>query len=763
MGSESSAVRSCRLEEPPLTLPAGLSVYPAVLEGEKRASVFVYQRGNEDAVNKAAKHLKTLRHPCLLRFLSCTVEVDGIHLVTERVQPLEMVLDDVSADEMCAGIFDILQALLFLHDRGKLSHNNVCISSVFVSEDGHWKLGGMETMCQFSQATPEFLSSIKLLREQSGISPEEQSAGFQILPEEHGHARDAYSFGIMVGKLLPLLNDVVAEHLLADFQETLNVTLLNPNPTERPSLQSLLPHMFFRNDFLEVVNFLKSLTLKTEEEKNEFFKFLLDRLQTLPEDLMASRLVPQLLNPLVFAEPVAVKSFLPHLLQPKKDSSGDCQFSCLLSPDVFREHVSPVLLKLYSVREEHVRMVLLSHLNTYVDLFTLEDLQDIILPQVLLGLRDTNKALVSATLCGLAVLVPLLGADVVVGGERAKIFKRTTPNFTKSTEITPEGSPVHVGSGHESHSSLSPNKHLLKLFPKNSLPGKKPSDTREKYGAKYIQNQQPVGFETLTKTVVQCAEAMTSVSMNGFAGGVSVQSSAMTSVAGEEWPDWSESEQNEINTGLQPEHEGGRIIAHVQSEEAIANDEPWDDIEAKSDPKKIKAEQTISPQNPDLSIPRNKVQSKGMKLTWAPKSCSEVSYNSLRKDAWQQQNSTVGDSERTSPIAQKRAIKKVPLSQGLGEEFTISVKKKPERDPELDLFADMMPDIKLSSVGFLLPTQRTEPVDSAKVTESANPPLADAGGSQQFVLTSKFAAAADTTEAETEGWGDDLNWEDNTW
>uniref|UniRef100_A0A4W3JLA0 SCY1-like, kinase-like 3 n=1 Tax=Callorhinchus milii TaxID=7868 RepID=A0A4W3JLA0_CALMI len=695
MGSESSAVRSCRLEEPPLTLPAGLSVYPAVLEGEKRASVFVYQRGNEDAVNKAAKHLKTLRHPCLLRFLSCTVEVDGIHLVTERVQPLEMVLDDVSADEMCAGIFDILQALLFLHDRGKLSHNNVCISSVFVSEDGHWKLGGMETMCQFSQATPEFLSSIKLLREQSGISPEEQSAGFQILPEEHGHARDAYSFGIMVGKLLPLLNDVVAEHLLADFQETLNVTLLNPNPTERPSLQSLLPHMFFRNDFLEVVNFLKSLTLKTEEEKNEFFKFLLDRLQTLPEDLMASRLVPQLLNPLVFAEPVAVKSFLPHLLQPKKG------IYCLLSPDVFREHVSPVLLKLYSVREEHVRMVLLSHLNTYVDLFTLEDLQDIILPQVLLGLRDTNKALVSATLCGLAVLVPLLGADVVVGGERAKIFKRTTPNFTKSTEITPE--------------------------------------------------------------VVQCAEAMTSVSMNGFAGGVSVQSSAMTSVAGEEWPDWSESEQNEINTGLQPEHEGGRIIAHVQSEEAIANDEPWDDIEAKSDPKKIKAEQTISPQNPDLSIPRNKVQSKGMKLTWAPKSCSEVSYNSLRKDAWQQQNSTVGDSERTSPIAQKRAIKKVPLSQGLGEEFTISVKKKPERDPELDLFADMMPDIKLSSVGFLLPTQRTEPVDSAKVTESANPPLADAGGSQQFVLTSKFAAAADTTEAETEGWGDDLNWEDNTW
>ncbi|XP_045439199.1 protein-associating with the carboxyl-terminal domain of ezrin isoform X6 [Pipistrellus kuhlii] len=636
MGAESSALRSCALRGPPATLHSGLAVFPAELQDGKVASVFVYKRENEDKVNQAAKHLKTLRHPCLLRFLSCTVETDGIHLVTERVQPLEAALETLSSAEVCAGIYDILLALIFLHDRGHLTHNNVCLSSVFVSEDGHWKLGGMETVCRVPQATPEFLRSIQSVRDPACIPPEETAPGFTALPEAQGHARDAYAFGKLVERLLAGLNGQA--DALRGFQQALHSALLHPEPQRRPALCTLLSHDFFRNDFLEVVNFLKSLTLKSEEEKTEFFKFLLDRVSGLSEELIASRLVPLLLNQLVFAEPVAVKSFLPHLLGPKKDGPGESPR--LLSPALFRARVVPVLLQLFQVHEEHVRTALLAHLEAYVEHFTPEQLRTVILPQVLLGLRDTSSSIVAITLHSLAVLVSLLGPEVVVGGQRTKVFKRTAPSFTKAIDLSPEGDGFSQP----------------RAFPMNGL-----ADVRH-----------------------------TSGDSESFLPSPQVS---------EEWPDWSEPGEPESRTVHTPAWPPGPARPPLTALEETRGGLTHSGLS-----------RAVSPGGGIAGTPGDEAQ---------PLAPSQP-----------HKTSPVQDQPPPPQVSSRERHPKVPSELGLGEEFTIQVKKKLAQDPELDWFADMIPEIKPSGAILVLPELRTE---------TGIPNMDGVSPGMQF--SSKFAAA----------------------
>ncbi|XP_077188374.1 protein-associating with the carboxyl-terminal domain of ezrin [Paroedura picta] len=740
MGSENSALKRDALEEPPFTLPSGVNIYPAVLQRGKLASVFVYKNENEDNVNKAAKHLKTLRHPCLLRFLSCTVEIDGIHLVTERVQPVEKVLENLSSSEICAGIYDILQALVFLHDRGNLAHNNVCLSSVFVSEDGHWKLGGMETVCNQNEATAEFLHSIESVREKTGIPPEETCAEFQRLPEGQGHARDVYSFGAMVENLLTYLNEEVSEDVLFSFQQTVRSVLLNSDPACRPPLSSLLPHEFFRNDFLEVVSFLNTLTLKTEEEKTEFFKFLLDRVAGLSEKLIASRLVPLLLNQLVFAEPVAVKSFLPHLLGPRIDKVGENQINGLLSPAVFQAHISPVLLKLFEVHEEHVRIVLLSHLDAYAELFTQKELKNIILPQVLLGLRDTSDALVAVTLQSLGVLVSLLGPDVVVGGDRTKIFKCSAPSFTKTSDLSPEESPTHILS-RQSKQTYQP--------PQNNPSGvlfKCPNS-----GNTSFRNKNHVPRQD-SHVALKKGGQDASFSLNGAPAGVNILRSDGSCPLGienttEEWPDWSECEEPETEKGTavdaerQEFHAGGGLtdkkpwadMAHHPPFRSPSGNRPNDIAEPHLPPGMMEVERECR------TLPSNSSSGPGS---------SSESYD--HKD--------LQDESSRQPKASH--LERLPRRGcGLGEEFTIQVKKRELHDPELDWFADMVPDIKPASALLILPELGPHPVAQSNLDTITS----SAGDAQKVRFSSKFAAAA-VTEVDDDGWEEEeeLKWEDET-
>lgn len=455
----------------------------------------------------------------------------------------------------------------------------------------------------------------------------------------------------------------------------------------------------------------------------------------LSEELIASRLVPLLLNQLVFAEPVAVKSFLPYLLGPKKENAPG-ETPCLLSPALFQSRVIPVLLQLFEVHEEHVRMVLLSHIEAYVEHFTQEQLKKVILPQVLLGLRDTSDSIVAITLRSLAVLVSLLGPEVVVGGQRSKIFKRTAPSFTKTSDLSPEGSPMHVVCSQQSRISKVLENPSSNVFPK-WFSGNMSINSR-----KHIQEEY---YSTLLQTGDQFSHTI-KFPMNGLSDVKNTSEDNGSFPAGsnkpEEWPDWSEPEE--------PEHQTTSIHIWPQEPCDVAETQPtslsteelaWDDCESSFGPEVNTAARASAPrpvtsgeQMPTAALPPLTEESK------------PVQSRPSSKTSPRQQE------ELKAPQVSQERPPKVRSELGLGEEFTIQVKKKPAQDPELDWFADMVPEIKPSGTFLILPELRTEGMVPDKDTVS---PV------MQF--SSKFAAT-EMTEGEAEGWeGEELAWEDDNW
>lgn len=384
----------------------------------------------------AAKCLKIFRHPCIVRYYDSGQRSDSVFLITEHVTPLSAKLTQFSLLEICAGLHSILQALVFCHDMCKVRHNNFGMESVFVSQDGTWKLSGMEFLCRQADFNEAFLQKNRAFRNEKLIPPEEKEGQFTHL-STHGHANDVYAFGLFAKDLLEMVLKSGGLPGAKEFLDQIKKEVLISDPSLRPHMKSFLNNSFFQNDFIDIFTFLKRLTLKLDSEKEEFFRTLAPRLFRLPEKLIASRLVELLLSRFVLLDCFAKEFFLPHFFRPCRDISLRTEFiedqvNPILPMSLYQEYVIPQLMYIFDVLDVDIRVILLTYFEYYVDLFPEEVLAKKILPKILLGIRDVNNTLVAISLRALASLVPLLGSEVVIGGKRNQYF----------TEAKPKESPI---------------------------------------------------------------------------------------------------------------------------------------------------------------------------------------------------------------------------------------------------------------------------------------------------------------------------------
>lgn len=200
----------------------------------------------------------------------------------------------------------------------------------------------------------------------------------------------------------------------------------------------------------------------------------------------------------------------------------------------------------------------------------------------------------------------------------------------------------------------------------------------------------------------------------------------------EDWPDWSDHSGNENREGqsvhihIQATAGGDLVSRRLELSNEALEEEPWDDFEDAEPSSDLSPTTPLSdqdippPARKGTTIPVRKApvtlkpaSSRPLKLTTALRESTQSKIPSSWKDGWaQEERDTDGHLNLKDNVSQPQ---KKTGTAGLGEEFTIKVKKMQQVDPELDLFADMVPDIKLSSSPLYSPSEcvKSLQVDSA--------------------------------------------------
>ncbi|KAK0179472.1 hypothetical protein PV327_005222 [Microctonus hyperodae] len=440
MGNEKSALNGLEIDDKAIEITDFWLHHTGNLSGAnpQNLSIFISEPslhstanfGKPSPLERTAKNLMLHRHPCILKYVSSWRKGSIYYLATEEVKPLVQVIGSQTTLQICIGLHSILRALIFLHEKALASHNNVSITSIYVTPEGSWKLGGLEFLCKFTDFNQGYLKKIKTFRNEQSIAPEEASASSEI--QINPVAIDQFAFGVLTEQVLRLKNadDVPS---LSDFRDLCMQSLQNEDPLLRTNLSTILNHPFFTHDFINIHAFLIELPLKTELEKEQFFSHLVQQLKTFPEKIVAEQLGRLLLSRMVLLDSTAQLKLLPYVLKPKieDDNSEDIG---LFSISTFKSYLVPKLLQIFRVRDTSIRLLLLAHLSAFIYAFQLDELKSQILPELLVGIKDHDDHLVSVTLQALAYLVPILGAATVIGGKRGKLFTDGRPNHSQTRQ-----------------------------------------------------------------------------------------------------------------------------------------------------------------------------------------------------------------------------------------------------------------------------------------------------------------------------------------
>lgn len=310
-------------------------------------------------------------------------------------------------------------------------HLNICPQSIYVTVSGSWRLAGFEYVWKKNEVTKTLLNFANAHRCQAAIDPDEPIEQYMETIEQYAFATLCEEIFSKCSKNQNHVMSLTPIPHVQEFREYCVTHLKHKNPKMRPKLSAVLLHPYFNHEFVLIHSFLFELPVKSVQEKQEFFAALIDRLRYFDEEVVGSQFAGDLLSRMVLLDPTAQLCVTPYVLRTKTD-----QTSALFSCNIYNKYLMPHILKMFRLKDAQIRLILLEYFMEFIRLLNKEQLEEHILPHLIVGMQDTNDILVAKTLRCMADLIPILGATTVIGGQRVRLFADGRPQAAISDANT---------------------------------------------------------------------------------------------------------------------------------------------------------------------------------------------------------------------------------------------------------------------------------------------------------------------------------------
>ncbi|MCJ1283903.1 hypothetical protein MMC26_003234 [Xylographa opegraphella] len=391
-------------------------------------------------VKNAGRKLKTLRHPGLIRVLDTVATETYVNIATERLTPLGWHIrrKSLSAETIKWGLYTVAvrNALKFVNDDAISVHGNVRASTIFTSESGEWRLGGLDILSSMKEDDAVIYTYAGLVPDINRcIPPEIAKVGWDAIKRNPVAAVDSYNFGLLIFEVFNnglSGTDHVSEitNIPQSIQQSYK-RLLNPNPKARLTVSHFLEQGrrsggFFETPLIRLSEGIESLGLKSEGERAELLSELDEVSEDFPEEFFKMKILPELLKSVEFGGggPKVLSQIL--------------KIGSKLSDEDYEARLNPVIIRLFASPDRQIRVSLLDSLPQMIDHLSQKVVTDKIFSQLVTGFTDLAPLVREQTVKSVLTIITKL-SDRTINGDLLKCLAKTAndeqPGIRTNTTI----------------------------------------------------------------------------------------------------------------------------------------------------------------------------------------------------------------------------------------------------------------------------------------------------------------------------------------